>query len=186
MISSRDAEACERAIREHLSGTYDRLVTSFGNSGETHATTGGEPDSHPTWRIQSRRRQGTGSPRSLSGFSRYPGGHMPHVFQGDGGIVIVGGALAGGNAAVALREEGYRGRVTVIGREPGVPFGLPLAFQDLPAVGGRARELVCQAGQLVCRNTTWTCTWVQRRKSSIPPRIQFAWARARSCSTSRL
>src|ERR1019366_340266 len=41
------------------------------------------------------------------------------------GIVIVGGAMAGGNAAVTLREEGYRDRVTVIGREPGVPFGRP-------------------------------------------------------------
>src|ERR1700727_3290598 len=44
---------------------------------------------------------------------------------GGAGIVIVGGALAGGNAAVTLREEGYRDRVTLIGREPGVPFGRP-------------------------------------------------------------
>ena len=44
---------------------------------------------------------------------------------GGSGIVIVGGAMAGGNAAVTLREEGYRGRVTMIGREPGVPFGRP-------------------------------------------------------------
>ncbi len=40
-------------------------------------------------------------------------------------IVIVGGGLAGGNAAAALREEGFRGRVTLIGREPGIPFGRP-------------------------------------------------------------
>jgi 3-phenylpropionate/trans-cinnamate dioxygenase ferredoxin reductase component len=40
-------------------------------------------------------------------------------------IVIVGGGLAGGNAAVALREEGFAGRVVLIGREPGVPFGRP-------------------------------------------------------------
>jgi 3-phenylpropionate/trans-cinnamate dioxygenase ferredoxin reductase subunit len=39
--------------------------------------------------------------------------------------VIVGGAMAGGNAAVTLREEGFRDRVTVVGREPGVPFGRP-------------------------------------------------------------
>jgi 3-phenylpropionate/trans-cinnamate dioxygenase ferredoxin reductase subunit len=44
---------------------------------------------------------------------------------GGAGIVIVGGALTGGNAAVTLREEGYRDRVTLIGREPGVPFGRP-------------------------------------------------------------
>jgi 3-phenylpropionate/trans-cinnamate dioxygenase ferredoxin reductase subunit len=40
-------------------------------------------------------------------------------------IVILGGGLAGGNAAVTLREEGFRGRVLLIGREPGIPFGRP-------------------------------------------------------------
>jgi 3-phenylpropionate/trans-cinnamate dioxygenase ferredoxin reductase component len=40
-------------------------------------------------------------------------------------IVVVGGGLAGGNAAVTLTEEGFKGRVVLIGREPGVPFGRP-------------------------------------------------------------
>ena len=40
-------------------------------------------------------------------------------------VVIVGGGLAGGNAAVTLRQEGYRGPVVLISREPGVPFGRP-------------------------------------------------------------
>jgi 3-phenylpropionate/trans-cinnamate dioxygenase ferredoxin reductase subunit len=40
-------------------------------------------------------------------------------------IVIVGGGMAGGNAAVALREEGFRGGVVLITKEPGVPFGRP-------------------------------------------------------------
>jgi 3-phenylpropionate/trans-cinnamate dioxygenase ferredoxin reductase component len=40
-------------------------------------------------------------------------------------IVILGGGLAGGNAAVTLREEGFGGRVVLISREPGVPFGRP-------------------------------------------------------------
>ena len=44
---------------------------------------------------------------------------------GGTGIVIVGGAMAGGNAAVTLREEGYRDRITLIGRETGIPFGRP-------------------------------------------------------------
>ncbi len=39
--------------------------------------------------------------------------------------MIVGGGLAGGNAAVTLREEGFKGAVTLVGREPGVPFGRP-------------------------------------------------------------
>jgi len=40
-------------------------------------------------------------------------------------VVIIGGGLAGGNAAVALREEGFGGRVVLISREPQVPFGRP-------------------------------------------------------------
>jgi 3-phenylpropionate/trans-cinnamate dioxygenase ferredoxin reductase component len=40
-------------------------------------------------------------------------------------FVIIGGGLAGGNAAVTLREEGFGGRVVLVGREPGVPFGRP-------------------------------------------------------------
>ena len=40
-------------------------------------------------------------------------------------IIIVGAGLAGGNAASTLREEGFAGRIVLIGREPGVPFGRP-------------------------------------------------------------
>jgi 3-phenylpropionate/trans-cinnamate dioxygenase ferredoxin reductase subunit len=40
-------------------------------------------------------------------------------------IVIVGTGMAGGNAAVALREEGFRNRIVLIGGEPVVPFGRP-------------------------------------------------------------
>ena len=43
----------------------------------------------------------------------------------NGPILIVGGGLAGGNAAAALREEGFAGPVVLISREPGVPFGRP-------------------------------------------------------------
>ena len=39
--------------------------------------------------------------------------------------MIIGGAMAGANAAVTLREQDFRDRVVVIGREPGVPFGRP-------------------------------------------------------------
>ena len=48
-----------------------------------------------------------------------------HARGGSRPIVVVGGGLAGGNAAVTLREEGFNGRVILIGREPGIPFGRP-------------------------------------------------------------
>src|SRR5437016_13402714 len=42
-----------------------------------------------------------------------------------GSMVIVGAAMTGGNAAVALREEGYAGRVVLLGDESAIPFGRP-------------------------------------------------------------
>jgi 3-phenylpropionate/trans-cinnamate dioxygenase ferredoxin reductase subunit len=40
-------------------------------------------------------------------------------------IVIVGSGMAGGNAAVTLREEGFRDPVVIVSAEPGIPFGRP-------------------------------------------------------------
>jgi len=40
-------------------------------------------------------------------------------------IVIIGGGMAGGNAAATLRDEGFSGPVVLISKEPGVPFGRP-------------------------------------------------------------
>jgi 3-phenylpropionate/trans-cinnamate dioxygenase ferredoxin reductase component len=39
--------------------------------------------------------------------------------------VVVGAGMAGGSAAVTLREEGWQGRIVLLGDEPGVPFGRP-------------------------------------------------------------
>ncbi len=39
--------------------------------------------------------------------------------------MIVGGGMAGGNAASTLRDEGFRGQVMIITQESGVPFGRP-------------------------------------------------------------
>jgi 3-phenylpropionate/trans-cinnamate dioxygenase ferredoxin reductase subunit len=40
-------------------------------------------------------------------------------------MVIVGGGKAGGTAAATIREEGFEGRLVIIGKEPGIPFGRP-------------------------------------------------------------
>jgi 3-phenylpropionate/trans-cinnamate dioxygenase ferredoxin reductase subunit len=45
--------------------------------------------------------------------------------EGDKPFVIVGAGLAAGNAAATLREQGFEGRVLMIGDESGVPFGRP-------------------------------------------------------------
>ena len=40
-------------------------------------------------------------------------------------MVIVGGGKAGGTAAATIRQEGFKGRLVIIGKEPGIPFGRP-------------------------------------------------------------
>jgi 3-phenylpropionate/trans-cinnamate dioxygenase ferredoxin reductase component len=40
-------------------------------------------------------------------------------------MVIVGGGKTGGSAAATLREEGFKGPLVLISREPGIPFGRP-------------------------------------------------------------
>jgi 3-phenylpropionate/trans-cinnamate dioxygenase ferredoxin reductase subunit len=45
--------------------------------------------------------------------------------DGDKPMVILGGGIAGGNAAATLRDEGFQGRVVLISCEEIVPFGRP-------------------------------------------------------------
>ena len=52
---------------------------------------------------------------------------------GEQSVVIVGAGLAGGNAAVTLREEGWRGRIVLLGAESGIPFRPSAAVQNLSA-----------------------------------------------------
>lgn len=40
-------------------------------------------------------------------------------------MVIIGGGMAGGTAAATLRDEGFKGPVLIINRDPGIPFGRP-------------------------------------------------------------
>ena len=46
-------------------------------------------------------------------------------FRSSGRIVIVGASLAGLRAGEALRDEGFRGRMTIIGDEPYEPYDRP-------------------------------------------------------------
>jgi 3-phenylpropionate/trans-cinnamate dioxygenase ferredoxin reductase component len=48
---------------------------------------------------------------------------MPRRVRGP--FVIVGAGLTGGNAARALRNEGYTGELLILGDEPSFPFGRP-------------------------------------------------------------
>src|SRR5215212_8094488 len=65
--------------------------------------------------------QGTGRDLRDASGGRQPGGQglMAETF------VIVGASMAGGGAAATLREEGFDGRVVLIGAEPQAPYKRP-------------------------------------------------------------
>jgi len=50
---------------------------------------------------------------------------MPADATREQSVIIVGAGISGGNAAVTLRQEGWRGRILLLGAEPGIPFGRP-------------------------------------------------------------
>ena len=56
-------------------------------------------------------------------------------------FVIVGAGLAGAKAAETLREEGFDGRLVLVGDEPERPYERPPLSKELPAGGSRARPL---------------------------------------------
>jgi 3-phenylpropionate/trans-cinnamate dioxygenase ferredoxin reductase subunit len=58
-------------------------------------------------------------------------------------FVIVGASLAGAKAAETLREQGFDGRLVLIGAEHERPYERPPLSKGLPARRGRARDRVC-------------------------------------------
>jgi NADPH-dependent 2,4-dienoyl-CoA reductase/sulfur reductase-like enzyme len=55
-------------------------------------------------------------------------------------IIIVGASLAGAKAAETLRDEGYEGRLVLIGEEPERPYEGPPTDQGLPPQRVAARH----------------------------------------------
>ena len=98
-------------------------------------------------------------------------------------MVIVGGGMAGGNAAATLRDEGFGGRVVLIGREPGVPFGRPpLSKTYLRSEEDLEGWYVGRPAGMRRTGSSWSnpVSW-----PSMPRRTRWPWARAGSLSTRR-
>src|ERR1700712_1561203 len=55
---------------------------------------------------------------------------MPDVDLDDG-VIVVGASLGGLRACEALRSEGYRGTITLIGAEPHRPYDRPPLSKNL-------------------------------------------------------
>lgn len=67
--------------------------------------------------------------------------HSPTVHPSRPTTVVVGGGLAGATVARTLREEGYRGRVVLIGAEPHLPYERPPLSKGL-LLGTAGRDTV--------------------------------------------
>ncbi|MGH7911279.1 MAG: NAD(P)/FAD-dependent oxidoreductase [Candidatus Dormibacteraceae bacterium] len=64
------------------------------------------------------------------------------------GFVIVGASLAGAKAAEALREEGFGGRITLVGEEAELPYERPPLSKDY-LMGSLERE------KIFCHDAAW-------------------------------
>src|SRR6266851_5350065 len=102
-------------------------------------------------------------------------------------VVIVGAGLAGGNAAVTLREEGWRGRIVLLGAESGIPFGRPplsktylrgrktsVPGTSRPPTGMAITTLSCAPGPPCGR-------WIQP-SSSCDSQVEPRWTTTSWCS----
>ena len=102
-------------------------------------------------------------------------------FKGSGRIVIVGASLAGLRAAETLREEGFRGHLTIIGDEPYEPYDRPPLSKQVLKGGCRPTTPSCRAGG----RSTPSGGSGRRRPDWIAPPSRCAWPTAsRSGTTS--
>lgn len=63
----------------------------------------------------------------------------PEAGPGHSDVLIVGGGQAGAHAALSLRQQGYSGTVTIVGREPDPPYERPPLSKEYLA-GDKAFE----------------------------------------------
>ena len=91
-------------------------------------------------------------------------------------MVIVGAGECGARAALALREHGYEGPVTLIGDEPHLPYERPPLSKEAMAGGGEpAPKLVADAGAF-CRAAHRLRHRHERRRRSTARRKRVALA----------
>ena len=70
-------------------------------------------------------------------------------------FIIVGGGLAGAIAAQTLREEGFDGRITLLGEEPHRPYERPPLSKDYlrARLTARASSPIRRAGTPTTRSS---------------------------------
>ncbi len=98
-------------------------------------------------------------------------------------IVIVGSGMAGGNAAVTLREEGFRDPVVIVSAEPGIPFGRPPLSKTY--LRSKKTSMAGMSGLQAGMPTTTSSASSVLSTGSTRLSAQSALARARNSATTR-
>ena len=101
------------------------------------------------------------------------------IFKAEGRIVIVGASLAGLRAAEALRDEGFRGPLTIIGDEPHEPYDRPpLSKQVLTGWVPADHTKLPRT-----RRSTRIGVWVWPPPAWTAPTSRCCWPTATPCPT---
>src|SRR4051812_23174996 len=85
-------------------------------------------------------------------------------------MVIVGASLAGGSAAVTLRQEGFEGRVVLIGAEPQPPYERPPLSKEYLRSESSFEEALVQAPDFYDENGIETRFGVRATRVDAPVR----------------
>ena len=76
-------------------------------------------------------------------------------------FIIVGAGLAGALAAQTLREEGFDGKITLLGQEPNAPYERPPLSKDY--LQGKAdRDSIFVHTESWYAEHAWICLWAVR------------------------
>src|SRR3954452_10725489 len=68
-----------------------------------------------------------------------------HVMAADAGMVIIGAGHGGAELAVSLREQGWTGRIVLVGEEPVLPYHRPPLSKAYLAGEATAQSLQLRA-----------------------------------------
>ena len=101
-------------------------------------------------------------------------------------FVIVGAGLAGAKAAETLREEGFDGRVVLLGAEDERPYERPPLSKEYLRGEAEREKIYVHAAGFYAEHDIELRTSVGGRRASTPAHARSCWTAASGCATTAL